>query len=398
MGEENVLGERYVKTEVIGTGANGIVYKAFDRHLKRYVAIKKVKRNEEWAWKEAEVLKQLKHLSIPVIYDVIKDEEGISIVMEHMEGTNLLSVLENEEMLEEKRVVEIAIQIGECMRYLHHFSNKIIYRDLKPANVIIDEKNKIKLIDFDSAFAKISMQDEKTQTGTYGYCAPEQFETDGMVDEKSDIYGLGTTMYHMLTGKNPSRPPYQLYKIREMNPFVSEKLEAIVEKCMEKEREKRYETMDEVLEELENYNKNVERRKISKQITKHTKKYMIEETKNIFLSCKKSGGLFVIIVLLCGVWFWGDKNIIKNHFRFLPETVYAKDFAEEKEILPLILYNRKKEKIIIQDGKFYETDGDFHMALPFSVFESKKGVEITVVCKDLENEKSMEKVVLIKAK
>ena len=85
--------ERYTRIERLGSGANGTVYKAFDKHLYREVAIKKVGREETWAWKEAEVLKKLKHPAIPIIYDVLKEGEDIGIVMEYMEGNNLLTVL-----------------------------------------------------------------------------------------------------------------------------------------------------------------------------------------------------------------------------------------------------------------------------------------------------------------
>lgn len=374
--------DRYRKKERIGAGANGTVFKAFDSHLNRTVAIKEVSREEEWAWKEAEVLKRLKHPSIPIIYDVLKEEEHISIVMEYMEGNSLLSVLEEGEPMEESQAVQIGIGIGECIQYLHSLPEKIIYRDIKPANLLLDEKGKIKLIDFDSAFIGMQEEKEKGYAGTYGYSAPEQFELQGIVDEKSDIYAFGATMYHMLTGRNPSKPPYHLYKIREVNPFVTENLEEIVEKCMEKEREKRYENMDSVLEALRNYDKKQRKRKIAGR----RKKYMTDIKKNIFLSCKKGGGLFVLSFLL--VWFALAGN----------EKLYAKNLQEKKDILPLIMYNQKREKIIIKDGTFYETDREFHMALPVSAFGGEKGAEVTIICKNLDNGECMERVVLLRAK
>lgn len=83
---------------------------------------------------------------------------------------------------------------------------------------------------------------------------------------------------------------------------------------------------------------------------------------------------------------------------YLPKTVYAQEIQPEVEVLPLILYNQKREKIIVRDGTFYETAADFHMALPLSVLEGEQGVEVTVVCKDLESGKCMQKEVLLKAK
>ena len=374
--------ERYTRIERLGSGANGTVYKAFDKHLYREVAIKKVGREETWAWKEAEVLKKLKHPAIPIIYDVLKEGEDIGIVMEYMEGNNLLSVLEEGEMFSEEKAVQIGICIGECLQYLHNLPEKIIYRDLKPANLLLDEKGDIKLIDFDGAFVGGNRRQEKVYAGTFGYSAPEQFEHGEMVDERSDIYGFGATLYHILTGRNPSKPPYRLYKIREVNPFISEKLEQIVEKCMEKEKEKRYENMETVLEELRNYDKKLGKRKRYKRRSK----YMIEEKKNVFLTCKKGGGLFVLIFFM--LFIIGIQK----------ETRYAQNIQEETKILPLIVYNQKREKIIIRDGTFYEVEGDFYMALPIKALDGEKGTEVTVICKNLESGEIMEKVVLLKVK
>ena len=390
--------DRYINTENIGMGANGTVYKAFDKLLNRYVAIKRVERDEKWAWKEAEILKTLKHLSIPVIYDVLKEEEKVSIVMEYMEGENMLSVLEKGEPFEEKRAVEVGIRIGECLQYLHNLPEKIIYRDLKPENLIIDAEDRVKLIDFDSAFVGRENGNEVIQTGTFGYSAPEQFEQQGMVDERSDIYGFGTTLYHMLTGKNPARPPYRIYKIREINPFISEELEQIIEKCMEQDKEKRYGSMEEILEELKNYQQKPQK-KLKLKRNRRNKRYMVEETKNIFLTGKGRGGLLVAVIFAFVVEFFCKTGAFQSNLPFsLPKTVYAREIQEKDEILPLILYNAKREKIIIKEGIFYETDADFHMAIPFSVLEETNGIEVIVVCKNLENGKSMQKEVLLKAK
>lgn len=383
---------RYVKAEEVGTGANGTVYRAYDKKLNRYVAVKRIVRNEKWAWKEAEVLKKLKHLSIPAIYDVLKEKDSISIVMEYMEGDNLLSVLEEEGGFDEKRAVAIGLQIGECLKYLHNLPEKIIYRDLKPANIIIDTEDRVKLIDFDSAFAEGTDRYDVMRTGTFGYCAPEQFHANESVDVRSDVYGFGTTLYHMLTGKNPSKPPYRIYKIRDINPLISEGLEQIAEKCMAQEKEKRYNNMEEVLEELQAYE-----RKKKKKSCNQKKRYMVEETKNVFLTGKRKGGLFAIFLLSIGMIFFQNEKILQEKFNeYLAETVYAKE--EQEETLPLILYNQKREKIIVRDGTFYETDADFYMALPHSVFEKAEGIELTIVCKDWKNGKIMQKAVLLKAK
>ena len=381
--------KRYEIVDRIGKGKNSEVYKAFDRRLNRYVVVKKQRRENGAILWEANVLMKLKHPAIPVVYDVY--EEECCMIMEYMEGKNLLSLVEEGPMSEEN-AVKIGIKIAECLRYLHGLPEKIIYRDLKPANIIIDQEGKVKLIDFDSVFVEKEKGVKKIWSGTYGYSAPEQFEAGREIDERSDVYGLGTTLYHLLTGRNPSQPPYHFYKIRKVNPLISEELEKVVETCMAEEKEKRYADMDEVLEALnscEKLSKKVWRRHKSLR-----KKYMVEQEKNVLFTEKSGGGLFVMLVFLCVLTFFTGFSYGKEQGKTLPETVYAK---EDTDILPLITYNGKREKIVIRNGSFYETAQDFHMALPKECLGTE-GAEVTVICKKLENGKKSERVLLLKEK
>ena len=383
---------RYEIMDKVGKGGSSEVYKAFDRRLNRLVAIKKIHREEGYLFQEAEILMKLKHPAIPVIYDIVKEGEERCIIMEYMEGRNLLSLLGEEEPIEEKTAVRIGIRIAECLQYLHALPEKIIYRDLKPANILIDEARNVKLIDFDSAFFGNGRGKKRIRSGTYGYSAPEQFESGQDIDERSDIYGLGTTLYHLLTGMNPSKPPYHLYKIREKNPFISEKLEQVVETCMAEEKEKRYKNMEEVISELKRCERMPEKKwRIPKR---QKRRYMVEQKKNILLTGKAGGGLFVMVLLVCFLTFFSGFTYGRGQSGNIPETIYAK---ETDEILPLITYNGKREKIIIKNGTFYETDQDFHMALPKECL-GEKGVEVTVICKELGSGKERERVLLLKEK
>lgn len=383
---------RYEIMEEVGRGGNSEVYKAFDRRLNRYVAIKKIHKEEGYLFQEAEILMKLKHPAIPVIYDIIREGENRYIIMEYMAGRNLLSLLEEEEPMEEKTVIKTGIRIAECLQYLHNLPEKIIYRDLKPANILIDEAGNVKLIDFDSAFFGSGRRGKIIRSGTYGYSAPEQFETGQDIDERSDIYGLGTTLYHLLTGMNPSKPPYHLYKIREKNPFISEELENVVETCMAEEKEKRYENMEEVISALKRCEKIPEkRRRIHK---KQKRRYMVEQKKNILLTGKSGGGLFVMVLFACFLTFFSGVTYGRGQSSNIPEIIYARG---TDEILPLITYNVKREKIIIKNGTFYETDQDFHMALPKECL-GEEGVEVTVTCRELGSGRERERVLLLKEK
>ncbi len=385
------MDERYQIQESIGQGANGIVYKAYDRHLQQFVAIKHLAKQEQWALEEAEILKKLKHPSIPIVYDVLKYNEELYLVMEYMEGKNLLCILEERGMFPEEQAVKIALAVGESLFYLHHLPEKIIYRDLKPANLIIDDLYQVKLVDFDSAFfagkrgAKETCVAKDNYIGTYGYSAPEQFVKGETVDEKSDIYAFGMTLYHMLTGKNPSRPPYYLHKIRECNPLFLESLEAIVEKCIAKDRTKRYDNMEQVLADLRSYKEKKKEKKIRFRFwIRRRRRYVVEGKKSIFLTAKKMGGLFLLLFFLGSV-----------AMRFWPAGIVN---AAPTDVLPLVLYNDNREKIIVKDGCFYEGAGDFHMEVPKFVLNEHREVEITVICKDLQTGEKLEKVVLIRGK
>lgn len=391
--------KRYSITKKLGKNRNNSVYMAFDNHLNRNVVLKKIGRKKEML-EEAEVLKQLKHPSIPAVYDVIKEEENTYIVMEYMEGENLLAVLENGEAFSEERAVVIGMHIAECLKYLHNLPEKIIYRDLKPANIIIDKRGDVKLVDFDSACYE-KQGSRRVNTGTFGYSAPEQFKRDVQADERSDIYGLGTTMYHMLTGKNPSRPPYHCKKIRERNPLISESLEKIVEKCMAEDRERRYGKVEEVVEELKTYK---QKKRNGGQRFKRRKRKIMEEEKNVFLTDKKSGGLFLPLLFFFGALLFISGFLFGKTAKTVPEIIYAKEEKAEETVLnkkeqdklPLICYNRKREKIIIKEGVFFKTDKNFHMALPYCLWEGNKGVQVTVICKDVESGEQKRGEILLK--
>ena len=123
---------------------------------------------------------------------------------------------------------------------------------MKPANIIVTKENRVKLIDFGIAREfKIENDSDTTYMGTRGYAAPEQYGSS-QTDQRTDIYSLGVTMYHLITGKSPNEPPYEFKKIREIDPNFSEGMEYIINKCIQNDPTKRYQSMEELLYDLEN--------------------------------------------------------------------------------------------------------------------------------------------------
>lgn len=245
-----VLFERYQIIRPLGIGGTSIVYLAKNNKIGSLVAIKAIKKmgGEVDLLAEKNILIELRHPSIPIIMDIEEDEDRIYLVEEYVEG----KVLEKfKHKLTEQEIIDIMLQLCDVLNYLHTFQDQpIIYRDLKPSNVIRMQNGHIKLIDF--GVAKKYSQDttgDTTQFGTKGYAAPEQFGFS-KADVRTDIFALGVSMYYLLTGKNLSKPPYRLQPLREENPFISSGLERIIMKCMETVQAKRYQSVAALREDI----------------------------------------------------------------------------------------------------------------------------------------------------
>jgi len=245
-----VLFERYKIIRPLGIGGTSIVYLAQNNKIGSLVAIKAIKKKdgEVDLLAEKNILIELRHPSIPIIMDIEEDEDRIYLIEEYVEG-KVLEKFKNK--LTENEIIDIMLQLCDVLNYLHTFQERpIIYRDLKPSNVIRMQNGHIKLIDF--GIAKKYSQDttrDTTQFGTRGYAAPEQFGFS-KADVRTDIFSLGVSMYYLLTGKNLSTPPYRLQPLREENPFISSGLEQIIMKCIETVQGKRYQSVATLQEDI----------------------------------------------------------------------------------------------------------------------------------------------------
>ena len=207
LAEGRVISERYEIVGRVGSGGMADVYKAQDRRLSRFVAIKILKQeyssDKNFVTKfrgEAQSVAGLSHPNIVNVYDVGEDGGLYYIVMELIEGITLKKFIERKGRLEIKEAVGIAIQIAQGMEAAHN--NHIIHRDIKPQNIIISRDGKIKVTDFGIARAASSNTLTTAAMGSVHYISPEQAR-GGYSDEKSDIYSLGVTLYEMLSGSMP---------------------------------------------------------------------------------------------------------------------------------------------------------------------------------------------------
>lgn len=251
---------KYKIIKLLGEGGMGKVFLAENTNLGNYWAIKQVKKNPKNnidLLAEPNIMKNLNHPSLPRIFDVIENENYIYIILDYVEGASLDEELNNVGKFPENQVVEWAKEICYVLIYLHTLHPyPIIYRDMKPSNLMITGDGKIKVIDFGIAREyKKEAESDTTYMGTYGYAAPEQVHGTSQTDERTDIYSLGVTLYHLVTGKSPNEPPFEIIKIRELDASLSEGLEHIIAKCTKQDPEQRYQDAKELLSDLNNLEK-----------------------------------------------------------------------------------------------------------------------------------------------
>lgn len=244
----------------VGEGGMSVVYMAMVERANKTWAIKEIRRDGVQDFEtirqglrvEAELLKTLHHKYLPSIVDIIDTEDSFLVVMDFIEGRTLRAVLEEEGPQPQEKVIHWAKQLCEVLGYLHE--QKIIYRDMKPGNIMLKPDGDIVLFDFGTARKyKGRNREDTTCLGTRGYAAPEQYGGCGESDIRTDIYCLGATLYHLLTGHNPGLPPYEMYPIRQWNPTLSAGLEAIILTCIRKDPEERYSSCDRLQYALEHY-------------------------------------------------------------------------------------------------------------------------------------------------
>lgn len=308
---QNLLGGKYILKEIIGNGGSGIVYKAYDPHLNCEVAVKQFMEKQftedtgQALW-EMDWMKELRHPAFPTVLDYVEEEDGRYLVMEYIEGICLLDYIEENGSVEQELAVKWMLELAEVFLYLHERSQPVIYRDVKPSNIIIDRMGKVRLLDFGTVCLQYQEETrEGKYVGTKGYAAPEQLECGEAkwVDERCDIYGLGATLFHMLTGCNPSKPPFLIQPIRSYNRKLSIELEKIVAKATAWEKGKRYATVRRFKQELERYQR----------------KDRLRDGWQIFVET----GYYVCIT--CGIlrfwWIWAEMERLENRSHLEKEVL-----------------------------------------------------------------------------
>lgn len=323
----SVIDGKYKILNQIGKGGMSVVYLAMNERANKQWAVKEVRKDGVQDFEvvrqglivEMEMLKKLRHPYLPTIIDVIDTEDSFLIVMDYIEGKPLSKALEEYGALPQEYVVEWAKQLCEVLGYLHSRPTPIIYRDLKPDNIMLRPDGTITLIDFGIAREYKEHATRDTMAlGTQGYAAPEQFGGQGQTDARTDIYGLGTTLYHLVTGYNPSAPPYEIFPIRHWNPALSQGLEQIIWKCIQRNPKDRYQSCAEILYALEHYQDSDNRHSLKQKLK--------------FASFTTMAALTVIFSLT-SYWAYYTKTttVTQNYSDYIEDARSGADVNEQRD-------------------------------------------------------------------
>lgn len=256
---ETVVGGRYQLKSFLARGGMGAVFLCDDLRLS----------GQRWAIKvlmpayrvdatmladsfrrEAEMLARLRHPGLPVIVDSFVEGERHYLVMEYIAGPTLSRHLEETGLLSQPQALQWGLELAELLNYLHTQTPPVIFRDLKPDNILVSEGNRLKLVDFGLARRFREGQKRDTQAvGSIGYSPPEQWEDRDQSDGRSDLYGWGAVMHFLLTGKPPS-PTYSHQKLGQYRSDLDPRLEYSILKCLEPDPGLRYQSTGELIRHL----------------------------------------------------------------------------------------------------------------------------------------------------
>ncbi|WP_455716488.1 serine/threonine protein kinase [Anaerosporobacter sp.] len=242
--------EKYQLINKLGSGGTSTVFLAKHRLLHSLRVIKcrsKSKIVNQYSLEESIILSQLHHSRIPVMYDWEEDDQNTYLIMEYCDGQSLKSLIRAQESISEERILQFSLQICEVIQYLHNQEKPILYLDLKPDNLLVSEHG-ITLIDYGSARFRDEERSREAIAGTIGYAAPEQYN-GGILDERTDIYGIGMVMYFMVTGCLFMDNCSHIENV-DLKGRCSSQIKRIINRCTKENPKLRYQSVDQIISAL----------------------------------------------------------------------------------------------------------------------------------------------------
>ena len=348
----DILEGKYKILEKIGTGGMSTVWLAMDTTLNKQWAIKEINKhtveyrstvNEDQTLSEIEIMKKLSHPALPRIVSVIDSDNSLSVIMDYIEGQSLAEIIEMYGKQNAETVVPWILDICDIVNYLHHQDPPIIYRDMKPSNVMLSREGNIKIIDFGIAREYKAGKNDTVPLGTRGFASPEHFTKK--TDARSDVYTIAATMYTLLTGLDPSQEPYQILPLREVDETLSTGLEKIITRATEKDPNKRYQSVQELANAISSY------RELDDEYIEKLKKD-IKKIKIKFI-CS-------VLVVITGLSLIAGGNVLLNqNYKALMESTTIKEEQRADELKQAIALKPSDEEAYIELIKVYAKDSQF---------------------------------------
>lgn len=352
-GDNIIIHGTYKVLERVGRGGTSRVYLVRNLRTGQNHALKEVAKfdkdgNERTLVTEDKILKNLYHPNMPRIIDVFDEKDSYMIIMDYVEGITLQKKIFEDGPQTEEDVVNWGIQLCSVLTYLHSQKPPIIYRDMKPANIMLRAgTNNVVLIDFGTARMYKQFRCEDTQVlGTHGYAAPEQEKGLSQTDARTDIYNLGATLFHLLTAKSPARIK-AMKPIRTYRPELSSGLEKIILKCTRPDPDDRYQTCEEVRQALLHYHE-------------YDTGFLIRQKRRVtvfVIACAAS-----LILFLSGVRFGIEKR--QANLQSYDSVIrYAQSAADTPEKVQLytqaVQISPGRDEAYIQLLDYFTSDGNF---------------------------------------
>ncbi len=261
-----IIDGKYELLKLIGQGGTFKVFLAMDVRLNKIWAVKILRDDyhdvdydkqgvlRETALHEASLLKSLNHPAIPSVVDIIDVPGCFATVQDYVEGETLNNLVKNLGAQPVDLVMDWAKQLCAVLAYLHALNPPHIHRDIKPNNLILEPNGRIKIIDFSIMRTyKPNQKNDTCSLGTKGYAAPEQYGGRGQTDARTDIYGVGMTLYHLLTEIDPRGENFVVRPLCQVNPALPKGIEYIIDKCIQLNPKDRYQNCAELLNDLTHY-------------------------------------------------------------------------------------------------------------------------------------------------